>query len=396
MMIVNVLKKFWPAWLVTVVLIISGLLFFENQQWLILAMMLLMVSVVWSVLLTNMTINDNKDGKLDDLKTNFHQLILDYFKNLSQATAQEIPSLVESMGQLNSVVLDANTKLQKSFNGLNESTEQQSRLTHNIIEQLTVSDGSNSSTLIFDKFTAETAHVLNGYVELTVNVSDKGVEAANKMQDMVKQMDVMFELLKNVKYIADQTGMLALNASIEAARAGEFGRGFSVVANEVRKLSEESLSLNAAIHENVMLSRRTLNDTNEIIGVIASLNMNEALDAKDNLNNMITELDGVTRFVASSLNESSNITSAIQSDVAQAVMALQYEDMASQLNDHVKKWLSSFENAISSNGTILKQGDVTQILNEFNKILLHQINNKPASKRAVASSSMNEGDVDLF
>ena len=194
------------------------------------------------------------------------------------------------------MVLDANSKLQQSFSGLTTSTEQQSSLTHDIITKLHV-EGENSDVLIFDKFTSGTAKVLSGYVELTVMVSDKGIEAAHKMQDMIKHLDAMYDLLENVKYIADQTGMLALNASIEAARAGEFGRGFSVVANEVRTLAEQSVKLKSQIHENVAISRETLNKTNDIVGQIASLEMNEALDAKDRLNNMMGEVDNVSHFV---------------------------------------------------------------------------------------------------
>jgi len=395
----TVIKKIWPVWGLTVLLVILGGVFTQDNMWWIFSAMLLAVSVVWTFMLNKALkshAEDNPGTKNNSFNTDIHTQVVEYFENLSKATGQEIPPLLESMEQLNSVVLDANMKLQQSFNGLTENSEQQSQLTHNIIEQLRVEDENKSNTLIFDKFTAETAQVLGGYVDLTVNVSDKGVEAANKMQDMIGHMDAMFSLLEDVKYIADQTGMLALNASIEAARAGDFGRGFSVVANEVRTLAERSVSLNAQIHENVTLSRETLNETNKIVGQIASLKMNEALDAKDNLDNMIVELDKVSHFVSESLDRSSDITQAIQSDVAQAVMALQYEDVASQLNAHVKAWLASLGGDIYSAQSALSQNDATVLLRAFNEILQKQIQNKPASRRAVAMASMEQGDVDLF
>ena len=393
---IEFIKKTWPALLVTLFVIVLTPMLLEQQQWWHSVIMFVVISFVWGLLFVRKTkSNKSFNEKIDESMNNFHQQTLDYFKKYSLATEQEVPPLLESMDQLNSVVLDANSKLQQSFSGLTDSTEQQSGLTRDIIEKLHV-ESENSDVLIFDKFTSETAKVLSGYVELTVMVSDKGIEAAHKMQDMIKHLDAMYNLLENVKYIADQTGMLALNASIEAARAGEFGRGFSVVANEVRTLAEQSVKLNSQIHENVAKSRETLNATNDIVGQIASLEMNEALDAKDSLNDMIGELDKVSHFVSDSLNSSSDITDSIQADVAQAIMALQYEDVSSQLNAHVKSWLESHVKDVELAKPYIQKGDVAVILNKFSENHQRQLDEKPSSKSVVASSSMDEGDVDLF
>jgi len=337
-------------------------------------------------------------AKEDNLKRTIDR----YVSALESCMEQEINSFQEELEQIKTVVADAVLTMTGSFKGLHDLTSGQSNVVHSLMSNLAESS-DNSEGLNFVKFAEETDNVLTFFIDHILQVSKQSMEMVGVINDVDVHMSQVEKLLTDVQGIADQTNLLALNAAIEAARAGEAGRGFAVVADEVRNLSKNSDKFSEEIRKVVNASKANISQAQSMIESMASKDMNVAITSKSNIDSMMADIAIMNDAIATKISEVSGMTDQIESNVGDAVRGLQFEDLSRQLVEYLALKTQNFQ-AMSDEVRIglgvFKTGDGSVWVNELEegttrlKDMKQQWNIK--EKKVVSQNSMDEGEIELF
>ena len=273
--------------------------------------------------------------EIDKLITNFKEEAASLFTSFNE----QADAMHETAASMNSLVNNAHKES-------SEAKDNSFASTSNIQTVATAAEELSIST-----------QEITRQVQTTNTIVDQGAANATETSDRISTLATSAQKIGDVvsliQDIAEQTNLLALNATIEAARAGEQGRGFAVVASEVKSLASQTSHATNEIAQQIADIQKASDDAVEAIFSINEM-MENVKDHTDSITTSVTQQDAATQEISTSAQQASmesskisdnisNVSDTVQQTNASASAILdasnRLTENATRLNEHVETFL---------------------------------------------------------
>ncbi len=197
-------------------------------------------------LTARLTVNNKRNDEFDSLCGSVNEMTTGLGAVIGDVvtTTRDVSGMVTELNTSVTNIAESNRSVSEQTNSLAAATEEISTTISSISHTTEDLSSQSQNTYESAKLGAETINGAISNLSTTIKVVNKTSEQLNELGQLSKDIDNVIAMIND---LANQTNLLALNAAIEAARAGEAGRGFSVVADEVRSLAEKTVDATAKI-----------------------------------------------------------------------------------------------------------------------------------------------------
>ncbi len=363
----------------------------------------LLTSIVWSWLLLSQNTGEAASGTKSQqvIDRSSVDALLELLGECSVRFVDQSRMIDDENGRMQKILGDAIAELTESFHGMHANVADQQRLALSLTDASVNTGGSNQ----FDQFIDETSDTMQRIVDTIVANSKVGMELVELTDGIARRTHEVERILSEIGSIAKQTNLLALNAAIEAARAGEAGRGFAVVADEVRDLSTRTAQFSDEISRVMSGMGDVVKETEDAIQRMASQDMTFALESKQRVEEVVGRVQQSSNDRSLAIAQLGQSAGKVDSEVNRAVTALQFQDLVSQLINHVGRRVEALRGsaqAIEGLRKVLEMNPddpaaIHRVRDELVRLGEHLDTHEVSGKHnPVAQHALSHGDIELF
>lgn len=248
------------------------------------------------------------------------------------------------------------SELSQRFSGIVDKLDNTVQMTDTATSS--IGDADSGLVAVFAKSEQQLGAVVSS---LESSMSSKN-EMLGKVQTLDQFTKELQQMAADVAQIAWQTNLLAINAAIEAAHAGETGRGFSVLAQEVRKLSGLSGDTGRRITEKVGLINTAIAEARHTAETSTEAERRSMDGSRETIAAVLGELRGVTEALVASTSLLKDESLGIKAEIGEALVQLQFQDRVSQIMSHVKHNIELLPGVLDDNRRQFEQQGALQPL----------------------------------
>ena len=295
------------------------------------------------------------ESKLTEIQSKFskfqedNSLKKDEFKDQVQRLEEIITLIPNVIHQLNKVTHQTEKsaiEIGDKVRFIYEKAQEHQNESNEISSQFQGKNGGNGASL--SEVIQSSLDLLREMIEMLEQNSKLNLEYSQAIDTILINTAEINKISDEIQYISDQTNLLALNAAIEAARAGEHGRGFSVVAEEVRKLSDRTSLASNNIIQIVCKVNTSVKDISK--SLLDNLKKNTA--KKTNVDTAVSDLvrkaeestDVFTKLISNAVTNSE----IVAKNIDQIILSLQFQDITKQQIDQALHPLKKIKTHIES------------------------------------------------